>query len=154
VPARLTPQERAWREWPESAVQAAVRDAAARGGWAYDHARTSMVKTRHGLVGDSHQRGRPDTTLARPGELVIVECKRELGKVSPEQMAWLNLYASIAGVRAFIVRPSNLDAVVDLLLMTTTNGRAPDLLIPGRQRRSTRGPSVASQRAAFQARRQ
>jgi hypothetical protein len=61
--------------------------------------------------------GYPDLTLVHPGRrlLCFLEIKREAGKTTPAQEAWLAALGAIPGVVAMVVRPSQWDEVVEIL---------------------------------------
>lgn len=53
-------------------------------------------------------KGWPDLVCCRNGKLVIIECKREKGRVTDEQQDWLDTLREVPGVIfAGVVRPSN-----------------------------------------------
>lgn len=60
-------------------------------------------------------KGFPDLVCIRRGEMLAIECKRERGKTTPEQDAWLADFALVPGVRwAGVLRPSMwLDGFLD-----------------------------------------
>lgn len=55
--------------------------------------------------------GFPDLVLARDGRVMFFELKREDGKTTPGQDAWL----SALGPDTYVIRPSRLDAALRLL---------------------------------------
>lgn len=106
VPKRLTPEERAFRSVTEKDLQARVMDVARLYGWRVAHFHDSRRQVKPGVfVGDRDAAGFPDLVLVRPPELLVVELKREIGKVTDEQNAWLGALAS-CGVEVLVVRPS------------------------------------------------
>lgn len=97
------------RQVTEDQMYAALARAARLGGWLFIHHHDS----RHSAAGF------PDILAIRGGELLAWECKRERGKTTPAQDAWL------AGFQAFIeahdlagfcearvVRPADLAACI------------------------------------------
>lgn len=66
---------------------------------------------------DSRQshRGFPDLTMVRGDRLVFAELKSMAGKVRPEQQEWLDELAVVPGVEAYLWRPSDLDAIAEVL---------------------------------------
>lgn len=119
---RLTQQEREWRETPErghGGVQESVKEAAETLGWKYAHFNDARRQVRrqsgHSFtIGDKDAKGFPDTTLCRGGEIVFVECKRELKDPEPEQEEWLRALAA-SGAEVWVVRPSNLQELIERL---------------------------------------
>ena len=55
-------------------------------------------------------KGFPDLELARPGDLIFAELKTERGRVSPDQVAWLE-QLRLAGAEAYIWKPSDFEEV-------------------------------------------
>lgn len=49
--------------------------------------------------------GYPDLTLVKPGRFIMVELKRETGRLSAAQQVWLDELAA-AGVETYVWRPS------------------------------------------------
>jgi len=63
----------------------------------------------------SHK-GFPDLTLVGRGRVIFAELKSQGGKVSPDQADWLADLQRVGGtVRAYVWRPSDLDAIPGLL---------------------------------------
>ncbi len=64
-------------------------------------------------------RGFPDVTCCRVrngvGELLFVELKTETGKVSLSQQAWIDRLNTVPGIRAFVFRPRDFDAALEIL---------------------------------------
>lgn len=54
-------------------------------------------------------RGWPDLFMVRGAECLAVELKREKGRVTPEQDAWLGALAQVPGIECHIWRPSSFD---------------------------------------------
>lgn len=88
-------------------------------GWRCHHVRDS----RHVLMGDV---GFPDWVLARRGRVLFVELKREDGKLSPDQEAWLREldwlgeqaqwgYDLSYPRLAYVIRPSSFDRFMAVL---------------------------------------
>lgn len=107
MPKRLTDEEREWRSISEKDLQTRVMDIARLYGWRVAHFHDSRRQVKPGVfVGDKDAAGFPDLVLVRPPEVVVMELKAELGKVSPAQREWLNdLEAS--GIEVLVVRPSD-----------------------------------------------
>lgn len=59
--------------------------------------------------------GFPDLCLVHPEHgTVFIELKREKGRLSPHQRHWIDTLL-IAGQRAYVIRPSDMDFVEQLL---------------------------------------
>jgi hypothetical protein len=59
--------------------------------------------------------GFPDLILVHPkGGIVVIELKRETGKVTPGQKRWLAAF-SMAGILTQVVRPSDLNFITRIL---------------------------------------
>jgi len=58
------------------------------------------------FVGDKDASGFPDLVLVRAPDVLFVELKRELGKVSDGQQEWLDDLIA-AGCEVHVVRPSD-----------------------------------------------
>lgn len=119
MPKRLTDQERADRQMTEAAFQRRVIYRARRSGWRAVHFHAASVGSDGEEVfitpvsGDA--KGFPDLILVKPGrQPIFAELKRELGKLSPEQWAWLDLLIA-AGQNAVIWRPSMLRLIEGVL---------------------------------------
>lgn len=89
-------------------------------GWKAHH----VTDSRRVLMGDT---GAPDWWLARWGKLVVVELKREDGKLSPEQREWLDAmgwlgeqdqWDQLLGfprLTVWVIRPSSLNRFLEVL---------------------------------------
>lgn len=113
--ARLTDQQRAFREISEKAYQKQITDLATMYGWRWVHFGDSRNTNKHGQqFGDKNAAGFPDLLCIRPPEMVVIEVKRELGKTKPNQDEWLADFAA-SGIDAYVSRPSNFDEVRERL---------------------------------------
>ena len=59
-------------------------------------------------------KGFPDLLLVRGRKIIVAELKVGKNKVTPEQMLWLDAFAT-AGVEAHIWRPENWDKINEVL---------------------------------------
>lgn len=90
----------------EKQLQEVVRRIALLRGWRYYHTHRSQ----HSPAGF------PDCTLARGPRLVFAELKRQGGKVTTEQQAWLDDLTA-ASVEVYTWRPADLlDGTIDAVL--------------------------------------
>lgn len=90
-------------------------------GWRIAHFHDSRRQVKPGVfVGDRDAAGFPDLVLVRSPELLVIELKREVGKVTDEQYAWLHALAS-CGVEVMVVRPST---ERDLVVRLSRRGRS------------------------------
>lgn len=71
--------------------------------------------TYHPWLSIHSPRGWPDLALVRPPRLVLAELKSEKGKVSEAQSRWLDLLADCDGVEVHVWRPSDFDALTEVL---------------------------------------
>ena len=86
-------------EWQQQVIELATLS-----GWIVYHTHDS----RHSAAGF------PDLVLARPGELLMRELKTDIGKVRPEQQAWLDALQA-AGADVDVWRPRDTAAVIERL---------------------------------------
>jgi hypothetical protein len=107
VSARLTPKEQALRLVTERELQSRLMAFARLYGWRVAHFHDSRRQVKPGVfVGDADAKGFPDLALVHPRfGFACLELKKELGKLSPEQIDWLDDLVR-AGVPALVVRPS------------------------------------------------
>jgi hypothetical protein len=84
-------------------------------GWTRAHFRPAMTK--HGwrtpVQGDGV--GFPDLILVRPPRLIAAELKTKVGKLRPEQTAWLDLLRACPGVEVHVWRPADFDDITATL---------------------------------------
>lgn len=105
----------------EAHLEQQLLDLARLRGWRAHHVRDS----RRVLMGDV---GAPDWWLARNGQLVVVELKREDGKLSPDQKLWLEAlgwpgeqgqWDQADGLptqlEVYVIRPSSFDRFMEVL---------------------------------------
>lgn len=92
----------------ENDLQAAVMDLAKILRWRRAHFRPAQTAKgwRTPVSGDGA--GWPDLILVRPPRMVVAELKSEIGKLSPDQDAWLSDLAA-CGIDVHVWRPANLD---------------------------------------------
>jgi hypothetical protein len=82
--------------------------------WKVFHQRPA--RTAHGwrtaVQGDA---GLPDLLLLRPPRLIIAELKSALGRVTPDQEAWLQAFALVPDVHVYVWRPADWPAIEAIL---------------------------------------
>ncbi|HAM40588.1 MAG TPA: hypothetical protein DCP69_04435 [Candidatus Omnitrophica bacterium] len=59
--------------------------------------------------------GFPDLVAVRGAQMLIMEAKREKGRVTPEQQAWIDRLWQVKYVTASVVRPHDLDEIARVL---------------------------------------
>lgn len=113
-------RRRAGTAWAptEADLQRAIIDAARARGWLVAHFRPAQTATGRWVTPvEADGKGFPDLILAHPaGGFLALELKGPRGVVSPEQARWVDTMRA-AGVDARVVRPGDLDAVLDSLAM-------------------------------------
>lgn len=118
MPKRLSDEERAFRAVTERELQSRVIEVARLYGWRVAHFHDSRRQVKPGVfVGDKDAAGFPDLVLVRPPRIVIVELKREMGKVSDQQAEWLEDLAA-CGVEVHVVRPSGEQGFLRRLMLS------------------------------------
>jgi len=60
-------------------------------------------------------KGFPDLVLLRPPRLVCTELKSEIGKLTPDQEAWLADLRLVPGVEVFVWRPHDIEEIARVL---------------------------------------
>ena len=115
MPKRLSEQERLWREIPEKQHQASIIKLAELYGWKVVHFSDSRAINKKGQAfGDKQAAGWPDLFCVRPPEIVVIECKKELGKTTENQDEWLALFEA-CGIDTYVSRPSTFEIVQERL---------------------------------------
>lgn len=99
----------------EAEFQAQVVELATITGWRHLHVRRTIGRGRKWTT-STNLAGWPDLLLWRPGRIIAVELKTDVGKVTDDQEDVLRSLAE-AGVESFVWRPSDWD------LIATTLGR-------------------------------
>lgn len=116
VPSRIALPAELLAAITEAELQRLVVDAATYGGWRVAHFPPSRSHRGGHLTAGAYDsvRGWPDLLLVRDRVLVL-ELKSARGRVTPDQAAWLDAF-TIAGITCRVIRPADLDALVDELL--------------------------------------
>jgi len=102
VGERLTEEERRLRSILEKDFQAQIIELAGLAGWRLIyHTHDSRRSTA----------GFPDLVMMRPPEILVLEVKREKGRLTPEQGEWIDGFRA-CGIEAHVVRPSEWERLV------------------------------------------
>jgi hypothetical protein len=113
--ARLTAYDRQMRSITEATWQVNIITRAHLNGWRIHHPPKAGVRSDGSVRTTRHTTpGYPDLTLVRGDRLVFIEVKRETGKATPEQLAWLDLLHA-AGAEVHLWKPSDLPTVMEVL---------------------------------------
>lgn len=89
----------------ERAFQMQVTDLAKLFGWLSYHPYLSIHSAR----------GWPDLALVRPPRLILAELKAEKGKTTEHQDRWLGLLRQCTGIEVFVWKPSDIEAIAEVL---------------------------------------
>jgi len=97
----------------ESEFQSAVVEYARMRGWMVMHTRPAQVRPGRWTTPLTGNPGFPDLVLCRPvhGDLVFAELKKDGGRVSAGQKAWMTALKA-AGAECYIWYPDNMEAIV------------------------------------------
>ena len=108
MPKKLTQEQVICRSISEDSILQAVTDLAVALGAKVYHFRDSRRGIGDGMfVGDAGAKGYPDLTIILPWGVWWIECKKELGKVRPEQQECLDAINRAMPGHALVARPSN-----------------------------------------------
>jgi hypothetical protein len=111
VPARLTAEQKRLREITEASWQSTVVALAKARGWTVYAPPPNRPANGHII---NTRAGYPDLTMVRDGRILWAELKKETGKLTAEQVAWLDLLL-LAGAEVAVWRPSDLETVQAVL---------------------------------------
>ena len=104
----------------EAEFQAAVIDLARLCGWKIVHFHDSRRQVGQQLIGDANAKGWPDLVLARGGALLFRELKSSKGKVTDDQVAWIQVLEG-TGADACVWRPEDWDEIEHTLKYLSSN---------------------------------
>lgn len=93
-------------EMSENDLQTTIIGAADLGGWMVFHDNDSR----------RNRAGFPDLVLLRPPELIFVELKSARGRVSAEQVLWIEQLGQVDYISADVLRPDRMDDMITRLL--------------------------------------
>jgi len=105
----------------EAEFQAQVIDVARYRGWMVMHQRPAQIRTGRWITAVQGDAGFPDLVLARPmaGELIFAELKKEGGRVSPLQKAWIRTLMA-TGAETYVWYPSDMLEIITRLSRSNT----------------------------------
>ena len=92
---------KAARKIPEAVLLAHVREQAAKNGWLVYHTYDSRRS----------EPGFPDIVAVRPNVVLFSELKSETGKLTSDQLMWMNLISVASRIDCRVWRPSNTDEI-------------------------------------------
>jgi hypothetical protein len=110
----------------EADFQKQVVELAGICGWHHLHVRRTIGRGRKWTT-STNLAGWPDLLLWRTGEVIAAELKSERGVVSPEQCEVLDSLRD-AGVRCFVWRPSDFEAIAKVLSPGSRAGASDEVL--------------------------
>ena len=95
---------------PEKALQSRLQQAATLAKWLHYH----VYDSRRSAIGF------PDLVMVRDGQMLVIECKRDLAEVAAmprtergrAQLAWIAACSAVPGCRAAVVSPENEDVAL------------------------------------------
>lgn len=99
----------------ERSFQARVVELARLLGWRVYHSRPAMYRSGRWATPLQGDAGLPDLILCKPPRLIFAELKREKGKVSHAQQAWLDALSQCNGVEVYLWKPSDWKAIAKIL---------------------------------------
>lgn len=79
------------------------------------YARAHGWKVHHTFDERGSEPGFPDLQMARDGVLLLIECKREVGRLTAAQAAWMRELEIVEMVDAVVWRPSDWDYIQQVL---------------------------------------
>jgi len=100
----------------EAEFQAQVIDLARYFGWKVMHQRPAQIRTGRWVTAIQGDAGFPDLVLARPtaGELIFAELKKEGGRISALQKAWIRTLTA-TGAETYVWYPSDMLEIITRL---------------------------------------
>jgi hypothetical protein len=107
---RLTDLERLNRSVTEADFLGQVIELAHLYGWRVAHFRPAYTARGWRTPVQADGAGFPDLVMVGRGRVIAAELKRQQGKTTPDQLAWLAAFTD-AGIQAFVWQPSDFDAI-------------------------------------------
>jgi hypothetical protein len=108
----------------EGSFQAVVIDVARLAGWRVAHFRAARTAQGWRTPVTADGAGWPDLVLVRPPRLIFAELKSESGKLRPRQTEWLDVLRLLPQAETYLWRPSDWDALVEVLTGTAPRAAA------------------------------
>jgi hypothetical protein len=98
----------------EAELQTSIIETARLRRWLVCHQRPARTNQgwRTAITGDP---GCPDLVMVKGGRLIFAELKSERGKLTVEQVAWLDRLGSVDGIEVYVWRPSDLNDALEVL---------------------------------------
>ncbi|MFA5376404.1 MAG: VRR-NUC domain-containing protein [Dehalococcoidia bacterium] len=119
----------------ENAFQAQFIDLARQLGWRVAHFRPSINrrgKWSTAVQGDGV--GFPDNILVKGSRIIAAELKSEAGKLTPEQLIWLNVFR-LTDAEVYVFKPSDYDNIVEILRHKPDNRTIPEMMMDAAAKR-------------------
>lgn len=86
-------------------------------GWQTAHFRPAMLKDgTWRTAGQGDAKGFPDLVLVKPPRLIFSECKTDVGKLTEEQLGWLDVLSQ-CHTEVYLWRPEDLDEIKEILTL-------------------------------------
>ncbi len=98
----------------EDEWQAQIIEISQRLGWMVAHFRPARTKDGWATPVSADGKGFPDLIMLKGERMIVIECKSEKGKVSPEQTVWLEAFAKVTR-NVHTLRPSEWDELLEIL---------------------------------------
>jgi hypothetical protein len=98
----------------EAQFQSAVITLACLCGWMVHHTRAAQIRPGVWATPIQGTAGWPDLVLARHGEFMVVELKKDGGRLTAGQKAWLLMLDS-AGIETHVWYPKDMEQITDRL---------------------------------------
>jgi hypothetical protein len=99
----------------EQAFQAVVVEVARLAGWRCAHFRAARTDKGWRTPVTADGAGWPDLVLVRPPRIAFVELKSAADELRPNQTEWLAVLRLLPQVETYVWRPSDWDALVEIL---------------------------------------
>ena len=85
-------------------------------GWRVAHFKPARLQSGNWVTPfTADGKGFPDLVMVKDGKILAWECKSTYEKVKPDQMLWLEAFATIEACDSRIVRPTDVDECIKIL---------------------------------------